>query len=257
MTTQGQKAIVRIQRFNPDVDKKPYFQEFTVELTEEKTLLNALQEIKTEQDGSLTFRKSCRHAICGSCGMNINGLNTLVCNTPLKKSLDKHGRVTIKPLSSQPVIKDLVVDRTTFWEQYLAVKPWLIPADLQAKKEYRMTQEEVEALHEAETCIMCGACYSACPIIATNKKYMGPHALQKAYQRVMDPRDGGLAERLDDVENGRAGIYTCHTATDCIPACPKGLNPARAISTLRHLAMKRMELEQARAERQKSLVAAD
>ena len=257
MTTQGQKAIVRIQRFNPDVDKKPYFQEFTVELTEEKTLLNALQEIKTEQDGSLTFRKSCRHAICGSCGMNINGLNTLVCNTPLKKSLDKHGRVTIKPLSSQPVIKDLVVDRTTFWEQYLAVKPWLIPADLQAKKEYRMTQEEVEALHEAETCIMCGACYSACPIIATNKKYMGPHALQKAYQRVMDPRDGGLAERLDDVENGRAGIYTCHTATDCIPACPKGLNPARAISTLRNLAMKRMELEQARAERQKSLVAAD
>lgn len=253
----NKQAIVRIQRFNPDVDKKPYFQDFTVELTEEKTLLNALQEIKTQQDGSLTFRKSCRHAICGSCGMNINGLNTLVCNTPLKKSLDRNGRVTIKPLSAHPVIKDLVVDRTTFWEQYLAVKPWLIPSHLRANKEYRMTQEEVEALHEAETCIMCGACYSACPIISTNKNYMGPHALQKAYQRVMDPRDGGFAERMDDIESGRAGIYTCRTATDCIPACPKHLNPAKAISTLRNLAMKRMEFEQERAERQKTLVAGD
>lgn len=252
MTKQTQKAIVRIERFNPDVDEKPYYQEFTVEVTEEKTLLNALQEIKNEQDGSLTFRKSCRHAICGSCAMNINGLNTLVCNKPLKKSLDKHGRVTIKALSALPVVKDLVVDRTDFWRQYMAVKPWLIPSEMQADKEYRMSQEEVEALHEAETCIMCGSCYSACPIISVNKNYMGPHALLKAYQRVMDPRDGGMAERLDIVENGREGIYTCRTATDCIPACPKGLNPARAISTLRNMAMRRMEFEHARQERQKA-----
>ncbi|MCB0036972.1 MAG: succinate dehydrogenase iron-sulfur subunit [Anaerolineales bacterium] len=247
-------ATMRIQRFNPEVDEKPYYDEFTIVLDRDKTLLDGLQEIKTQQDGSLTYRRSCRHAICGSCAMNVNGQNMLVCNTPLKKMLDRSGKVTIRPLPWLPIIKDLVVDRTYFWEQYMAVKPWLIPADLKAKKEYRMTQEEVDALLEAETCIMCGACYSACPVIATNKKYIGPHALQKAYQRVMDPRDGGLEERLDLLESDHFGIYNCHTATDCITACPKGLNPARTISTLRKIALKREQFIADRKERQKHLL---
>lgn len=251
MTNQ---AIICVQRFNPDVDEKPYWQNFTVAVTDETTLLNALQEVKTTQDGSLTFRKSCRHAICGSCAMNVNGRNLLVCNTPLRKMLDSKGVVEIRPLPYLPIIKDLVVDRTAFWEQYLAVKPWLIPPEMEAEKEYRMSQEEVDALHEAETCIMCGACYSACPVIATNKRYLGPHALQKAFQRVMDPRDGGLAERLDMLEQDHYGIYNCHTITECITACPKGLNPARVISMLRYLAMRREQFEAERVERQKGLV---
>lgn len=252
-SSKPQTAKVKIQRFNPDVDKKPYWQTFEVTLTDETTLLNALQEIKTEQDGSLTFRRSCRHAICGSCAMNINGRNMLVCNTPLKKMLNRKGEVSIKPLPYLPIIKDLVVDRTFFWEQYLAVKPWLIPPAMEKDKEFRMSQEEVDALLEAETCIMCGACYSACPVIATNKKYIGPHALNKMYQRVMDPRDGGAEERLNLIESDHFGIYNCHTATDCIPACPKGLNPAQAISTLRHIAMKREQFMAKRTERQETL----
>lgn len=247
-------ATVRIQRFNPDVDEKPYYDEFEIALDQDKTLLDALQEIKTMQDGSVTFRKSCRHAICGSCAMNVNGQNMLVCNTPLKKMLDWRGRVTIRPLPWLPIIKDLVVDRTHFWEQYLAVKPWLIPPEMETDKEYRMSQEEVDALREAETCIMCGACYSACPVIATNKKYTGPHALLKGYMRVMDPRDSAIEERLDAYEGDHFGIYNCHTATDCIPACPKNLNPARAISTLRNIALKRDEYITARKERQKHLL---
>jgi succinate dehydrogenase / fumarate reductase, iron-sulfur subunit len=245
-------ATVRIQRFNPDVDKKPYLQEFKVPLMPGTTLLDALHKIKTEQDGSLTFRRSCRHAICGSCAMNVNGRNVLVCKTPLAAQLDRKGRVTIKPLPYLPIIKDLVVDRTSFWEQYLRVKPWLIPPDNIPEKEFRVSPEEVEALHNAETCIMCGACYSSCQVIAMTKNYIGPHALLKAFLRVLDPRDAAPNDRLADLA-GDDGAYRCHTIFNCIDACPKKLNPTQAIETLRKLAQKRQAFEADRAARQKTL----
>jgi succinate dehydrogenase / fumarate reductase iron-sulfur subunit len=245
-------AIVRVQRFNPDVDKKPHLQEFQVRLEPGTTILDALHQIKHEQDGSLTFRRSCRHAICGSCAMNVNGRNVLVCKTPLSRELDKKGRVTIKPLSYLPIIKDLVVDRTSFWEQYLRVKPWLIPLENVPEKEFRVSPEEVEALHNAETCIMCGACYSSCQVIAMTKNYIGPHALLKAFLRVLDPRDTAPAERLADLA-GDDGAYRCHTIFNCIDACPKNLNPTQAIETLRKLAQKRQAFEAARLERQTTL----
>ena len=245
-------VTIRIQRFNPDVDQKPYLQEFTVAATKGQTILDALHEIKEDQDGSVTFRRSCRHAICGSCAMNVNGHNTLVCDQPLKDHVDKKGQVTIRPLPYLPIIKDLVVDRSSFWEQYQRVKPWLIPPDSIPEKEFRMSAEEVAALNDAEHCIMCGACYSACQVIALNKKYIGPHALLKAFLRVLDPRDAAPRERLDDLAGGD-GVYRCHTIFNCIDACPKGLNPTKAIETLRKLAMKRQAFEAAREERQKKL----
>ncbi len=245
-------AIVRIQRFNPEVDKKPYLQEFKIQLEQGMTVLDALHKIKTEQDGSVTFRRSCRHAICGSCAVNINGANTLACHMPLKEVLDRRGRVTIRPLPYLPIIKDLVVDRTSFWEQYLRVKPWLIPPEDVPEKEFRISPQEVEALQKAETCIMCGACYSACSIIGLTKDYMGPHALLKAFLRVLDPRDSAPAERLEDLA-GSDGVYRCHTIFNCIDACPKHLNPTQAIETLRKLAQKRQKFEIARRERQKKL----
>ena len=172
-------AKLKIKRYNPEKDKKPYYQTFEVEMTPETTVLGALEDIKANQDGSLTFRRSCRHAICGSCAMMVNRQNTLVCSKPLAETLDKNGEVVIDPLPYLPVLKDLVVDRSAFWEQYLKVKPWLVPPTEIPEKEFRMTQEEVDALEQAETCIMCGACYSACPVVAGNKTYVGPHALQK------------------------------------------------------------------------------
>ena len=246
------KVTVRIQRFNPDVDKKPYLQDFQVELTPGKTILDTLHEIKEEFDGSVTFRRSCRHAICGSCAMNINGMNMLVCETPLKDHIDRKGAITIRPLPYLPIIKDLVVDRSKFWEQYLRVKPWLIPPDNVPEKEFRMSPEEHAALRDAEHCIMCGACYSSCQVIALNKKYIGPHALLKAFLRVMDPRDAAPLARLDDLDQGD-GVYRCHTIFNCIDACPKKLNPTAAIETLRKLAMKRRAFDVARAERQQHL----
>jgi succinate dehydrogenase / fumarate reductase iron-sulfur subunit len=245
-------AIVRIQRFNPETDTKPHLQEFEVELQPGTTVLDALHEIKSHQDGSLTYRRSCRHAICGSCAMHVNGKNELVCKAPLKDRLDRKGRVTIRPLPYLPVIKDLVVDRTSFWEQYQRVKPWLVPPENVPEKEFRMSPEEVAALRNAETCIMCGACYSSCQIIALTKEYIGPHALLKAFMRVMDPRDSIPGERLADLDGGD-GVYRCHTIFNCIDACPKNLNPTQAIETLRKLAQKREAFERARVERQKHL----
>lgn len=245
-------AVVRVQRFNPEHDQKPYMQSFTVQVTPDTTLLDALHQIKTEQDGSLTYRRSCRHAICGSCAMNVNGRNLLVCNTNLTQSLDNSGQVTIRPLPYLPIIKDLVVDRSSFWEQYLRVKPWLLPPENIPEKEFRMSPQEVDALHRAETCIMCGACYSACQVVAMNKKYIGPHALLKAFMRVLDPRDSNPAERLAEVSQSD-GVYRCHTIFNCIDACPKDLNPTEAIETLRKLAMKRQAFETERRQRQTRL----
>lgn len=247
-----QTVIVSIQRFNPDIDKKPYMQEFTVPMTADTTILDALHYIKAELDGTLTFRRSCRHAICGSCAMNINGSNMLACKTALPSKVDKKGRVTIKPLPYLPIIKDLVVDRTTFWEQYQRVKPWLVPPDDIPEKEFRVSPAEVEALHQAETCIMCGACYSSCQVIAMTKEYIGPHALLKSFLRVLDPRDTIPGERLKEV-SGHDGAYRCHTIFNCIDACPKNLNPTQAIETLRKLAQRRLAFEEARRERQQTL----
>ncbi len=251
------KATVRIQRFNPDVDKKPYLDEFEVEITPDTTILDALEDVKAHQDGSVTFRRSCRHAICGSCAMSVNGVNTLVCNRRVFNFLDRKGRITIRPLPFLPIIKDLVVDRTSFWEQYQRVKPWLIPPPSYEngqliENEFLVLPEEVAALNTAETCIMCGACYSACQVVAMNKQYIGPHALLKAFLRVIDPRDSAPAERLEIV-GGDDGVFRCHTIFNCIDACPKGLDPTYAIETLRKLARKRQAYEEARLERQKSL----
>lgn len=244
------KTIVtlRIQRFNPDTDKKPRFEEFQVSYTRDMTLLDGLHEIKSHQDGSLTYRRSCRHAICGSCAMNVNGKNMLVCNTPIKEHLGKKDTITIRPLPYLPIIKDLVVDRTKFWEQYLRVKPWLMTPAEEPDKEYRISPDEVKALNKAETCIMCGACYSACTVVGTSDNYIGPHALLKSFLRVLDPRDAGASERLQEVGT-HEGVFRCHTIFNCIDACPKKLDPTKAIETLRSLTIKRLEFEEGKKKR--------
>lgn len=257
--TEKKMITVRVRRFNPDLDDKPYYQNYPLELTPDKTVLDALEEIKAEQDGSLTFRRSCRHAICGSCAMMVNRRNTLVCTKPLISVVNdvgffgKKDTVLIEPLPYLPIIKDLVVDRTIFWEHYQQVKPWLIAPEQLPEREFRMSQAEVDAMELAETCIMCGACYSSCPIVAGTKEYLGPHALLKAFLRIMDPRDQNPNERLDMVATEK-GAFRCRKATNCIDACPKGLNPARAISNLAKASLQSGRLTADRAERLKTLI---
>jgi succinate dehydrogenase / fumarate reductase iron-sulfur subunit len=247
----AETANLRIQRFNPEVDRRPHLETYRVALTPETTILDGLHAIKAEQDGSLSFRRSCRHGICGSCAMNVNGSSMLVCKTSLAEKADGGKPVTIRPLSYLPIVKDLVVDQSVFWEQYLRVKPWLIPPDDIPEKEFRITPEEVAALHNAETCIMCGACYSSCQVVALGKRYIGPHALLKAFLRILDPRDSAVGTRLREV-GGDDGAYRCHTIFNCIDACPKNLNPTQAIETLRGLAAKRRAMEERRRARQAS-----
>ena len=249
------RATLRIQRFHPETDRRPRLERYSVPLTTDTTVLDALHWIKTEVDGSLTFRRSCRHAICGSCAMNVNGRNVLVCKTSLAREVGKGRPVTVRPLPYLPVIKDLVVDRSSFWEQYLRVKPWLVPPEPAPAKEDRMLPEEVAALQNAETCILCGACYSACQVVGMTKEYIGPHALLKAFLRVLDPRDTLPGERLAEV-SGHDGAFRCHTIFNCIEACPKGLNPTQAIETLRLLAQKRERFEAERRDRHSQWAAA-
>jgi succinate dehydrogenase / fumarate reductase iron-sulfur subunit len=249
------QATVRIKRFNPDLHEKPYWEQFEIPVTPDTTILDALETIKQGQDGSVTFRRSCRHAICGSCAMNVNGRNMLVCNRPVRQELDRKGQISLGPLPYLPVIKDLVVDRSFFWQQYQQVKPWLIPPDDLPEQEFRVTPDEVSALRNAEKCIMCGACYSACQVVALNKRYLGPHALLKAFLRVLDPRDTIPAERLTQISDGD-GVFRCHSIFNCIDACPKQLNPTEAIETLRKLAQRRIAFARARQERQQQLVTA-
>lgn len=249
---QATEATIRIQRFNPEGDQKPYLDTFILSVMPDTTILDALETIKAEQDGTLTFRRSCSHAICGSCALNVNGQNRLACNQPVLSHLDRKKRLMVRPLPYLPILKDLVVDRSRFWQQYQRIKPWLVaPADV-PEKEYRILPAEVEALRNAEKCIMCGACYSACQVVALNKNYIGPHALLKAFLRILDPRDSILAERFD-LAGTDEGVFRCHTIFNCIDACPKELNPTEAIETLRKLVQKRAALATAREARQRSL----
>jgi succinate dehydrogenase / fumarate reductase iron-sulfur subunit len=246
------EAISRIQRFNPDADQKPYLDTFVLPVMPDTTILDALEAIKADQDGTLTFRRSCSHAICGSCALNVNGHNRLACNQPVLSYMDRKKRLTLRPLPYLPILKDLVVDRARFWQQYQRIKPWLVPPANAPATEYRVLPAEVEALRNAEKCIMCGACFSACQVVALNKNYLGPHALLKAFLRILDPRDSIMDDRIA-LAGTDEGVFRCHTIFNCIDACPKQLNPTDAIETLRKLVQKRVALSAAREERQRSL----
>jgi succinate dehydrogenase/fumarate reductase iron-sulfur protein len=223
-------VTLNIRRYNPDTDPAPRWEQFSVTAEPGMTILDALHTIKAIEDGSLTFRRSCRHAICGSCAMQVNGRNMLVCETPLDGAAGDGGEITVEPLPYLPVIKDLVVDRSPFWDQYHKAMPWLAPPATIPEKEFRVSPEQVAAVQNAETCIMCGACYSSCQVAGLDAEFPGPHALLKAFLRVSDPRDAITAERLDRLN---AGIWDCTTCHSCTIRCPKDLNPAEAVPALR------------------------
>jgi succinate dehydrogenase / fumarate reductase iron-sulfur subunit len=232
------EVTFKIQRFNPETDRQPHVEAYKLELATGMTVLDGLHEIKGYQDGSLAFRRSCRSAICGSCAMRVSGVNLLTCKTQVA-DVARDGVVSVEPLPYLKIVKDLIVDTTPFWNAYEAIKPWLIrdgtpPPD----KEYRVDPADVVALRDAETCIQCGACYSSCPIVALDPKYLGPAALLKAFRFEADPRDQATTERLKVVDD-RHGVWRCHTVYNCIDACPKGLNPTFGIEELRKKILRR------------------
>ncbi len=220
----------KIYRFNPDVDAKPYTQEYDVDVQPGMMLLAALLKIKDEQDETLSFRRSCGEGVCGSDGMNINGTNGLACVTPVAELKQP---VEINPLPGIPVIRDLIVDMEQFYQNYRDVKPYLIVNDPMPEVELPQTPEQRERLDGLYECILCACCSTQCPSFWWNPdKFMGPAALLQASRFIEDSRDQATAERLADLE-GPFKLFRCHTIMNCVEVCPKGLNPTKAIGNIK------------------------
>ncbi|HHZ88596.1 MAG TPA: succinate dehydrogenase iron-sulfur subunit [Chromatiaceae bacterium] len=224
-----------IYRYDPDKDKKPYMQDYELnDVAPGMMLLAALLEIKS-QDETLSFRRSCGEGVCGSDSMNINGKNGLACVTPLSSLSEP---VEIRPVPGLPVIRDLIVDMDLFFQQYRAVKPYLIRKDPEPEIEVLQSPQEREQLDGLYECILCGCCSTACPSFWWNPdKFLGPAALLQAWRFLADSRDQATEERLDDLE-GPYKLFRCHTIMNCVDACPKGLNPTAAIGKIRQLMVK-------------------
>jgi len=220
----------KIQRFNPDKDKKPHYEEYRVELEQTDRVLDGLNEIKWRQDGTLTYRRSCAHGVCGSDAMRINGRNRLACKV-LIKDLPDH--VTIEPMLGFTVIKDLVVDLEPFFEKYRSIAPYLIndtPAPHDAE---RLQSPEDRAKYDDGTkCILCAACTTSCPPFWANKEFVGPAAIVNAHRFIFDSRDEGAEERLA-VLNSRNGVWRCRTVFNCTDACPRDIEITRAIEDVK------------------------
>ena len=221
----------KIYRYNPEKDAKPHVQEYELENIEPGTmLLAALLRIKDEQDETLSFRRSCGEGVCGSDGMNINGVNGLACITSLE-SLKQP--IEIKPLPGLPVIRDLIIDMDQFYKQYRAVKPYLIVHDPMPEVELLQTPEQREQLDGLYECVLCACCTTSCPSFWWNPdKFLGPAALLQASRFIEDSRDQDFEKRLEDLE-GPFKLFRCHTIMNCVHVCPKGLNPTKAIGRIK------------------------
>ncbi len=225
------KVTFRVQRYNPEKDKTPYFKDYHLELNDAAVVLDGLHKIKWEIDGTLAFRRSCAHAICGSCAMKINGYNRLACFTAIR-TLKKSSLVTVEPLPGLPVEKDLIVDMNLFYKKYEVVKPYLINKTPPPQEERYQCNEDRMRIDEATQCIMCSSCSQSCPSTWKNDDFLGPAALLKAYRFIEDTRDEGAEERLNIIDQ-RDGVWRCHTIFNCVEACPKEINLTYHISQMK------------------------
>ena len=226
---------ISVYRFDPNKDKKAYMEDIEIEVPVNKDLmvLDALHLAK-EKDASLSFRRSCREGVCGSDGMNINGKNGLACITPLSEAV-KRNKLVLRPMPGLPVIRDLIVDMKQFFDQLEKVKPYLITKDEKPEIERKQSPEEREKLDGLYECIMCACCSTSCPSYWWNgESYLGPAVLLQAYRWISDSRDEEKKERLKMVAD-KLKLYRCHTIMNCTSSCPKGLNPAKAIGSIKKM----------------------
>ena len=222
----------RIYRWTPDDGKNPRVDTYYVDLDESgPMLLDALIWIKSYIDPTLTFRRSCREGVCGSCAMNIDGVNTLACTRTMAEV--PTATVKIYPLPHMPVVKDLIPDLTNFYAQYASIEPWLKTKTPEPQKEWKQSHQDREKLDGLYECILCACCSTSCPSYWWNSdRYLGPAALLQAQRWIVDSRDEGTGERLDNLEDPFR-LYRCHTIMNCAKACPKGLNPAKASAEIK------------------------
>ncbi len=228
---------ILIRRFDPETVDESFLQAFNVDLPQNATILDALIKIKEEQDGTISFRKSCRSAICGSCAVTVNGVAVLACNSQFKSISWVEGDVIIEPLGNLPVLKDLIVRFYPFWHEVEKTIPWLEPKEEKGEKENIVSAEDVAIIDESANCIMCGCCFGDCTIRETDDNFMGPAALAKAWRFVGDTRDAIKTERLELLSKA-CNAWDCTRCNLCIDRCPKGVRPLDQIVRIRQEAMK-------------------
>ncbi|WDE07051.1 succinate dehydrogenase iron-sulfur subunit [Thalassomonas viridans] len=233
------KQLFSIYRYNPDVDDAPYMKDYELDLPEgsDMMVLDALILLK-EQDPTLSFRRSCREGVCGSDGLNMNGKNGLACITPL--SAVKANKIVLRPLPGLPVVRDLIIDMTQFYNQYEKIKPYLInDGKEQPAREHLQSIEDRDKLDGLYECILCACCSTSCPSFWWNPdKFIGPAGLLHAYRFLIDSRDTATEERLDDLQDAYS-VFRCHGIMNCVDVCPKGLNPTKAIGHIKSMLLAR------------------
>ena len=236
---EGAKNVrtFKIYRWSPDDDQNPRLDTYEIDMDKcGPMVLDALIHIKNNIDSTLTFRRSCREGICGSCAMNIDGGNTLACLKPIDEI---KGDAAIYPLPHMEVVKDLVPDLNHVYAQYKSIKPWMQTEGEPPQRERLQSPEQQEKINEPSACILCFCCSTACPSYWWNAdRFLGPAILLQAYRWIADSRDEATGERLDNLEDPFR-LYRCHTIMNCTRTCPKGLNPAKAIAEIKKLMVER------------------
>ena len=240
---------LKIRRYDPESGEAAYWQDFTVELPPERSVLDGILRARDQEDGSLSIRCSCQAAICGSCGVRINGKSALACNTKLSDAAERaqrggmnneatsNGAIVVEPMGNMPVLKDLIVDMdAVHWKKIQRVVPWLLPEGDPPEREYIVDAEAIIDVTQSMACIQCGACVSACLSMEVDPEFIGPAALAKAYRFVGDPRDAHHEDRLRDLAEDPHGLYDCTHCFACIEVCPKDVAPMSQIMRLRRRA---------------------
>jgi succinate dehydrogenase / fumarate reductase iron-sulfur subunit len=223
------QVTLKLRRFNPELDTEPHWESYVVPAEPNDRLLDLLHYVKWQVDGTLTFRRSCAHGICGSDAMRVNGVNRLACKVLVK---DLPDTVTVEPLKGLPVEKDLLVDMEPFFEAYRSVKPFLITRDKEPTRERLQSAHDRERFDDTTKCILCAACTTSCPIYWTDEAYFGPAAIVNAHRFIFDSRDDGAEERLD-ILNDKEGVWRCRTTFNCTEACPRGIEVTKAIQEVK------------------------
>ncbi|MCX2971824.1 MULTISPECIES: succinate dehydrogenase iron-sulfur subunit [Streptomyces] len=224
-------ATFRIRRFNPEVSAEALWEDFTIEIDPKERVLDALHKIKWELDGTLTFRRSCAHGICGSDAMRINGRNRLACKT-LIKDINPEKPITVEAIKGLTVLKDLVVDMEPFFQAYRDVMPFLVANGNEPTRERLQSAEDRERFDDTTKCILCAACTSSCPIYWNDGQYFGPAAIVNAHRFIFDSRDDAGEQRLE-ILNDKDGVWRCRTTFNCTDACPRGIEVTKAIQEVK------------------------
>ncbi|MDB1087072.1 succinate dehydrogenase iron-sulfur subunit [Streptomyces sp. ACA25] len=231
------RTTFRIRRFNPEISDEVTWQDFEISIDPKERVLDALHQIKWEEDGTLTFRRSCAHGICGSDAMRINGRNRLACKT-LIKDLSPEKPILVEPIKGLTVLKDLVVDMEPFFQAYRDVMPFLITSGNEPTRERRQSAEDRERFDDTTKCILCAACTSSCPVFWNDGQYFGPAAIVNAHRFIFDSRDEGGEQRLE-ILNDRDGVWRCRTTFNCTDACPRGIEVTKAIQEVKQALIRR------------------